>query len=525
MKHFKNLFLTLFLLSNISPAIAQESFNLKILHTNDLHAHLIPFKNDGSNCSYETCRGGFARIKSFIDKKRKEDPNLILLDAGDRFSGTIFYTMNKGENISTLMEQMNYDAMALGNHDFDDDLPELEKFEQKITAPLLASNVQFPTESELNKTILPALVIHKNNKQIAILSILTKETKETSSSADKITLLNEKKVLTKYIQKIKENNIDIIILVNHNGIEEDIKLAKAFSDIDVIISAHTHTLLSNNPTENAKGPYPITIEHENGKKTLVVSAGIGGHHVGELNITLNEKGEIISYTGDTIPMDTKIKPDEKIVQYIKDAEEKINKTINNPIIQLTEKIPLTKNGLFCAESCYMGEVLADALLTTAQKNNKEVTVSILNSGGIRSGMPKGEITFKHIAQTYPFDSTAIIVKMTGKELKDYINLGLKNYTNDDRTNAFIQTSGISYSFSEKTKKVTNIKDAQNKTLDDNKFYFIVMPSFLGKGGDGFPKLEPLNVLKGGTIREHLVNYFKNKENLKPFENRIKKDLD
>lgn len=514
---------TLFLLSvclNPLSALA-ENFKLDLLHTNDLHSHFIPYKNDGSICTYDTCLGGFARIKSFIDTERKKNPNLLLLDAGDRFSGTVFYTLRKSKDIAPLMNPMKYDAINLGNHDFDGGLSELEKFALEINAPILSSNVIFPEGHSLNKTIIPAIVIHKNGKQIGVISALSLDTKKESAKADEIKLKNPIDTIRPMIEKLKSQGVNIIILLNHIGIDEDIKLAQELTDVDIIISAHTHTLLSNNPLEKeAKGSYPLVIKNKEDKNVLIVSSGIGGHHVGKLSADFNENGEVISFEGDTIQMNNTIKPDKALDDMILNIQEELKKELNQKLFSTEEKIPLTHDGLFCSESCYIGEVLSNALLLAAQKVNKEVDFAFLNAGSIRSGLPKGDITFEHIAQTYPFDSKAVITKMTGQEIMEYLNYGLKTYIPNDRTNPLLQTAGIGYLFSGKTKNIvkTNIK------LENEKEYLVVMPSFLANGGDGFKKVNIIQELPEKTIREAFISILATTK-MNSFENRIKKMIE
>ena len=512
------------LFSGLAFAKNDSLYRLDLLHTNDLHSHLLPFKNDGSDCTYETCFGGFARIKSFIDKERKENPHLILLDAGDRFSGTVFYTLRKGQDIAPLMNQMNYDAVGIGNHDFDGGLPELLNFVQKTNAFVLGANIQFPKNHPLEKSVLPAIVLHKNNRQIGIISLLTSDAKITSAKADDIELLPYVETVSPLIEKLKNQGVDIIILLNHIGTDEDIKLARQLTDVDIIVSAHTHTLLSNNPQEkDSKGSYPLVIPNKNGKNTLIVSSGIGGHHVGKLTAFFNKDGEIQKFKGDTVKMDNSIEPDTKVNSMISTIQNKVNDILNKKLFTLADKIPLTHDASFCAESCYIGEVLTDSLLQGAQKINPNVELAFLNSGGIRAGLPKGDITFQHIAQSYPFDSKAVIVKIKGSELTSYLNHGLKEYISHDRTNAFIQPSGLTYLFSGADKTVKNVK-IKDKPIDTNKEYLVVIPSFLANGGDGFPKLEIIQTLPEKTIREEVISILKT-TSPNTFENRVKKMFD
>lgn len=508
-------------------AQAEESSNLyhlELMHTNDLHSNFLPFKTDGSSCENQNCRGGFARIKTLIDEKRKENPNLVLLDAGDRFSGTVFYTLRKGKDLPHLLNHMNYDAMALGNHDFDDGLSELDLFANQINSPLLSANTVFPIDHALNNKVHKAIVLHKNNRQIGVISLLTMEAKITSAKASDIDLTNLYETVTPLIQKLKEQGVDIIILLNHIGIEEDIKLARLLTNVDIIISAHTHTLLSNNPSEiSSKGGYPLIVPDKEDKKVLIVSSGYGGHHVGHLKALFDEKGEISSFEGDTIVIDEKIHADEEISSQITAIQKEVDAVLNKYVFEARKDIPLTRNGQFCSESCYVGEVLAESLLKAARKIEEKTDFAFLNSGGIRSGLKKGEVTFKNMAQSYPFDSKAVIVKIKGKDIEPYLNFGLQDYVSDDRTNALIQTAGMGYLFSGTTKKVKKVF-LDTGTIDPEKEYLVVMPSFLAKGGDGFPILEIHKELSTDTIRNVMIEELKsNGEN--PFQNKIKKMLD
>ena len=517
--------MTLFLgLSLASFSASAENYMLELIHSNDLHSNFLPFKMDGSSCEDQNCLGGFARIKTFIDEKRNENPNLVLLDAGDRFSGTVFYTLRKGQDIPLLLNEMGYDAMALGNHDFDDGLKELESFEEKMNAPLLSANTLFPKGHCLEKNIQKALVLHKNNRQIGVISLLTMDAKITSSKASDIELAEYYETVTPLIQKLKDQGVDIIILLNHIGIDEDVKLASQLTDVDIIVSAHTHTLLSNNLNEKeSKGSYPVVVPDKEGKNVLIVSSGYGGQHLGHLKAYFDEKGEVVSYSGDTVAIDKSIKPNLELESKIKEIEKKVDLILNEKIFKASKDIPLTHNKLFCSESCYVGEVLTNSLLTAAKEVDEKVDFAFLNAGGIRSGMKAGEVTFKNMAQSYPFDSKAVIVKIKGSDLESYLNFGLKEYVPDDRTNTFIQTAGLGYLFSGKNKQIKKI--FLNKgSLDLNKEYLVVMPSFLANGGDGFPVLEIVNEISSDTIRNVMINVLKNK-GAEPFQNRIKKMFD
>lgn len=187
-------------------ALTVPVYTLHFIHTNDLHAHLLPFHPEKSVCAYddETCQGGLARIHSFIDSYRAQYPDAILLDGGDRFSGTFFYTVNKGADIIRLLNQMNYDAVTLGNHDFDDGLPEIEKMMQKITAPVVSANVVFPSKRKVEKSIQPAVVLNKNGVKIGVIGLMTPDITTETKGGGGVNLLPISQIVPLQIKALKK---------------------------------------------------------------------------------------------------------------------------------------------------------------------------------------------------------------------------------------------------------------------------------------------------------------------------------
>lgn len=530
-KRISFLFITLLLVS--LPTFSAD-FTLHLVHTNDLHAHLIPFNAAGQNCTNQTpCRGGFARLKAFIESKRAQHPDLVVLDAGDRFSGTVFYTLRKSQDLSTLMRQMNYDAMTLGNHELDDGLSELELFVKAVQTPILSANVVFPPQSSLAQTIIPQRIIERNGRKIGIIGSTTAELKTACSHGEEVDVLPLLPSIQKEIDQLKKQGVNLIILLNHIGLDEDQKLAATLTDVDIIISAHTHSLLSNNPAETkAEGPYPLVIKNPLGQPVLIVSAGIGGHHVGDLQAVFDTEGFVRSFKGDTIPLDDTIIPDQKMEKQITQIEATLKKTFTESVFQTPRVVTQTPNQLFCSDSCYVGEILTTALLHAVP----QADIALINAGAIRSALPEGQVTFQHLAQAYPFDSEAVLVQMSGQELRDYLTQGLKQYVPNDRTNTFLQTAPLHYTFDPHTRTVTKI-ELNAKELNLAQKYTLVMPAFLANGGDGFPKLPVLETLQNGSIRTQIkqqlqetapfnrprVRGSKQFKSVPSFENRIQKN--
>lgn len=516
MRLFPLIFVSLFALCGCD----NQTSSLTIVHTNDVHAHLLPSDMKLQDCEVNQtdCYGGYARIKSIIDGVRQSAEKTLVLDAGDRFSGSVFYTLRKSEDITPLTQQLGYDVLTLGNHEFDDGLGELAKFTEGISAPIVSANVSFPTHPMLNKRVVPSVILNKDGLRIGVIGALSEDTKSETAKAQDVDIFPVIHAVQQEAEKLIQQGINVLIALTHIGIDEDKKLALAVPQLDIIVGAHSHTLLSNDDTETTvQGPYPIEISHNDGNKTLIVTSGIAGHHVGILNASFDKQGRITSYTGDTVRLDDASASDDKIARQINAVAQQIDKIINEPIMNTRQNIHLTGEGRFCSESCYVGEFLTDML----KQRVDDADIVLLNAGGIRAGLPRGQLSFKHIASAYPFDSTGVLIQMTGAELKSYLEYGLQKYVPDDRTNAFLQIAGGAYTFSPITKTISSLT-VHGKAVEAQKTYTVLIPSFMAEGGDGFPVKQAIKMYDL-TIRDMIIRAMKEFNNtIKPFENRIKK---
>lgn len=498
---------------------APQTYTLSILHTNDLHSHLLPSDNQRQLCTEpQHCFGGYAKIASFIKSAKKQHSNTLVLDAGDRFSGTVFYTLRKGKDIADLTNDLQYDVLTIGNHEFDDGVGEFESFANTVTMPIVSANVHFPKHPELDSKITNSVILEKNGQKIGIIGALSEETKEECAHAQDIVLSDVITSVKSEVQKLTKQNVHILIGLTHIGIENDIELAKQIPELDIIVGGHSHSLLSNQPKKDERyGPYPILIHHSPYKKTAIVTAGFAGHHVGQLLATFNQNGDIISISGDTIAMDSAIKNDSHIQEKITTIQQNIQSIIDAPIFSSLYTISMTGDKNYCSESCHIGEVLTDALMHGTQSHS--VDLVFLNAGGIRAGLPKQTVTFQHLSQSFPFDSQAVLVSMTGNEIKQYITYGLQKYNPDARTNAMLHISGGRYTFNPKTRQPTQIY-VGNQPLIENKRYNVVLPLFIAEGGDGFPVIHTYNIISDSIFHTIRTSLNTNSKLIKPLENRI-----
>ncbi|MCQ2913919.1 MAG: bifunctional metallophosphatase/5'-nucleotidase [Alphaproteobacteria bacterium] len=495
------LFVLLFISLFFCPLKSYGNTNITLLHTNDLHSHLLPIDEKGNDCSKgENCLGGFLRLKTFIDEERKIDPNLILLDAGDRFYGSIFFTLNKEKNLSPIFKELNYDVITLGNHEFDEDLSVLANFIKDTNTPTVCSNINFKTNDFLKKNVVPSIIINKNGNKIGVIGVTTQEAK-LSLQKEEFDILDAKEKIKEQVENLSNQGVSIIILLSHLGLNVDLEIAEQISNIDVIVGGHTHNLLSNTIEPN-DGKYPLFAEHEDKSKTLVITSGALSRYVGKIKLEFNDDGKILSFKGDTIALDDKIGNNKKIDELIGADLKEIQNTITEKIATINEDINFSEGKNYCSVNCPIGKFVANAILKM-----ENVDIVFINSGSIRAPLKKGEVIYRNLFEVLPFDGVLVKIRMSGKEIIEYIEAGLRKYSDEYRTNALLQMAGGDYDFDLKTKKVKSVNVA-SKEIDLNKVYTVIVPKYIALGGDSFPKKEIYETLKN-TANVYLKQNLKN----------------
>jgi len=267
---------------------------LVILHTNDWHSRIEPFPVDKSRNSN---KGGAARRAGLINKIKKEESNILLLDAGDIFQGTPYFNYFGGELEFKLMSEMGYNAATMGNHDFDGGMDGFKKAQKYANFDFITTNYDF-TNTILEGQTKKYKIINANGIKVGLFSAnieldglvgakLYKETKYL----DPIEIGND------MANKLKnEHKCDYIICLSHLGYRyrgdkvSDITLASQSKDIDLIIGGHTHTFMKK----------PDEVLNKNGKKVIVTQAGWAGILLGRLDIYFDKKNKYLWTSGEYI---------------------------------------------------------------------------------------------------------------------------------------------------------------------------------------------------------------------------------
>ena len=263
---------TAFLLPCIGQSGARE---LVILHTNDTHSHVDPVK-----AGPEAGLGGVIERAAYIDSVRSAvgKRNLLLVDAGDFSQGTSYFTVLKGDIEIELLNGMGYDAVCLGNHEFDNGPEELARRLRNAKFDVVCANYDF-SGSVLDRYVEPYTVIRKGGRKIGIIGLLVDVTKVVDRSvAETMKYLDPVETVNRYAALLRDKGCDMVIVLSHFGIEKseftDIRLAEASRNVDIIIGGHSHTFLEE----------PVYVRNADGKEVTIVTDGCWGLYVGRLDI-------------------------------------------------------------------------------------------------------------------------------------------------------------------------------------------------------------------------------------------------
>jgi len=292
------------LIAAAMPASAAET--ITVLHTNDFHSRFEPISKYDSGCSAEDnaegkCFGGYARLVTAIADARERNPNALLVDGGDQFQGSLFYTYYKGKAAAEMMNNLQYDGMTVGNHEFDDGPEVLRGFMDAVSFPVLMSNADVRSEPLLADVLKKSTVITKGNTKIGLIGLTPEDTSELASPGKNITFSDPVAAVQGEVDRLTAEGIDKIIVLSHSGYRVDLMVAEKTTGVDVIVGGHSNTLLSNS-NEKAKGPYPTMVGD-----TAIVQA------YGELSVTFDDNGVITEANGEPLLIDGEVAEDESTV--------------------------------------------------------------------------------------------------------------------------------------------------------------------------------------------------------------------
>ena len=522
---------------------ADSTKQIDVLFTHDTHSHLDSFSTIVNGKQEKV--GGFAKIKTLINEKKKEDPDTLILDGGDFSVGTLVQTVYDTEAAELrMLGYLGYDVTTLGNHEYDYRSAGLANMLNAAvnsgeTLPeIVVCNVDWDAMekdglSDGQKQIREAFetygvkdysMVQKGDVKIAVVGVFGKDALECAPTCE-LSFKDPVEAVKQTVEEIRKNeDADMIACVSHSGTwedeskSEDELLAKAVPELDLIISGHTHSELTE------------AIQHGN---TYIVSCGEYGRNLGSLSMTQKQDGrwDLTSY--DLIPVSEDIKPDEATQKRIDELMDKVD-TNYLADFGYTRKEVLAENDIeFNSleemgtkhEELNLGDIMSDAYVyaveNSAYYDGDPVDVAVVPSGTVRDTYTKGDITVEDVFNSFSLgigkDGVAgyplINAYLTGKELKLVAEVDAS--VSDFMTTARLYCSGLNFTYNPHRmilNKVTDCyltrTDGERTEIQDDKLYHVVTDLYTGqmlgsvmKMSYGLLSLEPKD--KDGNPIENL----------------------
>lgn len=437
----KKILLILLSLFIVTPVFATE---LTILHTSDVHGRLEPI-------TYHNMKnvGGAARQAYLYKQVRKENKNTLILDSGDIFQGSIYYQMFKGKLTADILKILKYDAIALGNHEFDRGIKELKGLIKKSKTQFLAANLDF-SDRELQKLVKPYIIKEIEGRKILIIGVTTPKLKNLSNSDD-VTIYEPISVVRNII--FENSDADCIIVISHCGYEIDKLIALENPKIDIIFGGHNHLLFDK--------PVPT-----NGVD--IINSGEFGVYVSKVNYNINpilgEENSLTKFS--QILIDENIPSDKAVEKKIQKANKKID-VLKQTVLSKTILTFIGEQTEIEKRQTNLGRLILKSMV---YENPYDFVM--VNSGSIRINRNlTDKITLVDAMEILPFDNKVISGKLQGKYLKEILQYGKLQGRRHLQVYSKI------------------------KNIEDDKEYIVVTNDYIAKGKDGF---EPFTNMKDIT---------------------------
>ena len=527
--------------------------SLRILHINDHHSHLTA---DGASLEFngqdtDVEMGGFPRVVAKIKERAAAHANVLKLHAGDAITGDLYYTLFKGQADAALMNQVCFDAFSLGNHEFDDGDAGLKQFLDYLNAggcgtQVLAANVEPEvgvsplTPSSSTDYLQPYIIEEFGSAKVGIIGIdIVGKTKNSSSPDPTTQFHDETETAQKYIDELRGQGVDKIILMTHYQYQNDQVTAKNLRGVDVIIGGDSHTLLGESLANfglNPQGPYPTMTNDRDGNPVCIAHAWQYALAVGELNVEFDADGNVTSCAGtphillgDTFQRDdaelagaareevlhliastpelSVVPPDATAEAVLNGYAAQVGVMKNTVIGQAAddlcmERIPGRGLSQICDVSATSarGSDISNLVALAFKTQSLRADLSIQNGGGVRIDIPAGEITIGDVYTLLPFANTLVNLDITGAEivavLEDALDYALSP---DGSTGAYPYASGLRWTVDTSKPKGRRFSNVQVKLkgetewspIDPARTYVVVTHSYIASGKDGYLSFKPI----------------------------------
>ncbi|WP_261381468.1 bifunctional metallophosphatase/5'-nucleotidase [Paenibacillus cremeus] len=454
------------------------TLHITVGHTNDIHGHIEENKNGKEF--------GYAKIATLVKQWRQENPNFLLMDAGDTFQGTVFVNQFKGESVVPILNSLNYDTMTAGNHEFDYGYEQLLKLKDMLGYPVINANV---FKSDDTNLLTPVYYATVGGQRFSFIGFVTDETPILThpDNVKGLTFKSPVEVAKKLVPELKKK-VDHVVVVSHVGIDVDREIAKQVPGIDFIIGGHSHTPIQT--PENVNGTY-IVQDWEYGKS------------LGRADLYYY-KNELVNFTGGLAEYDETVADDPQVAEMVKKIVSSIDSALN--VVIAHADVPLEGDRTIVRKrESNLGNFITDAMLEKSKTfKGYEADIALTNGGGIRTQINAGDITKKALYDVLPFPNTLVVLEAKGSEIAAAMENGVSQV--ELGAGRFPQISGMSFSYNPSKpagQRVVEVKVGGNP-IDPNKTYKLVTNDFISSGGDGYAMFIDKKAMNSGITLYELV---------------------
>ena len=470
--------------------------DVAILYTNDFHSALEPI---GAYWLPGTPRiGGAAVLAGYVNRLRSENPRTFLFDAGDMFTGLVS-NLTRGEALMEMMRAMKYDAMAIGNHEFDYGSVNFETQMNRVPFPVLGANIFY--KRTRHRYSRPWVILERDGVRLGVIGIIGQDARSVALPAG-ITDLDfddPAEAIAPIVAALRPQ-VDLIVVLAHQGktgpqqtdaeahpslqrdFDEDIRLAGAVPGIDVLVGGHAH--------RGIEEPY---VHPKTG--TIIVQTYGYGTRLGVLRLTVRG-GRVISHQGELLKTwSEKVEPDPAVAAVVDKYARQVAPLAGKPLFALGRRLYRAYNG-----ESPLGNLTADAM-----REATGAEVALQNAGGLRADLPEGPITEGHVLDVLPFVNTLDTYRLTGAQLLEILGQSVT------LERGMMQVSGLrmEYDLERPIGSRLGRVTVGDQPVDPSRNYTVATNSFLGQGGDlytTFTKGTRLNT--GPALSDVLVAYLR-----------------
>lgn len=394
MRRLSNLLVALSLAVSLPGMAIAQPIEITILHTNDTHDHLLPY-----DTRHHKNLGGIARRSTLIKRLKAKHPRTLVLDAGDTFQGTPLFTFFNGAADYDALDRAGYDATTVGNHDLDDGLENLEKQDAHRHFKIISTNLLDPATHQ--PIFVGSTVYDLEGVKVGVFGVLGDDGLAAVAAKNQqgFLFVSPTKMAQAAADDLRKRS-DLVVMLSHSGLDEDLDLAKHVSGIDVIVGGHSHTKVEH-PKVVANGSW----------KTLVLQAFQWGEYLGELDLTVDQ-GHITRYAGNLLPVTAELPEDPKVAEVVAKYEDQIADRMNAVVGAAPNG--LSGDGKYSRDS-ELGDWTADVMRSAATAD-----IGVMNAGGLRASLQPGPVKVGDIFSIYPFDNALVTIDVDGQLLTQIV---------------------------------------------------------------------------------------------------------